>query len=94
MTGVKPLVIHLNGPAKLTFEAAWRFPGQESAMKRGESTPAQLLQELICRRFSIAEKAAAASAFAKNVAFFDPTFHRITVMPPLNFTCEFPLNRR
>ena len=86
-SGAIPVAIHLNGPAKVVFEPSWQLPGWDASSAR---TPAQRLAEALCARFDGAQRAAAAAAFVERTVFFDSSFRRVEVVPPLNFTCHIP----
>ena len=79
----RPLVVHFNGPAKVSFEAEWRLPWDATA----GLTPVRQLTNALAKTLGAAERAAARDAFRDSVTFLSPTLERLD-MGPLNLTCD------
>ena len=75
--------MHFNGPAKVSFEAAWGLPWDPAA----GTPPARHLRNGICRAHSPSERSAAQRAFVTDVTSLDPGFERVE-MGPLTFMCD------
>ena len=79
----RPLVIHFNGPAKVSFEAEWRLPWDATA----GLTPVRHLTNALGKALGAAQRAAARDAFRDSVTFLSPTLTRLD-MGQLNLTCD------
>ena len=79
----KPLVVHFNGPAKVTFEGEWRVPWDATA----GLTPVRHLTNALCGTLSRSRRAEARSSFEDRVTFLSPTLARLH-MGPFNLTCD------
>ena len=81
--GARPLVVHFNGPAKVSFEPEWKLPWDATA----GLTPVRHLTNALCGALSASERAAARDAFRERVTFLSPTLARLD-MGPFNGTCD------
>ena len=80
----RPLVVHFNGPAKVSFEAEWRLPWDATA----GLTPVRQLTNALGETLGAAQRAAARDAFRGSVTFLSPTLERLDMGGPLNLTCD------
>ena len=79
----RPLVVHFNGPAKVSYEEEWQLRWDANA----GLTPLRHLTNALGRTLGVAKRAAARDAFGYAATFLSPTLARLD-MGPFNLTCD------
>ena len=83
-SGLKPMVVHFNGPAKVIFERDWGLPWDATSGR----TPVSSLLMTQRAAFTKAAREAAINNFQTDVTFIDPMFRKVTESVPFRFQCE------